>query len=90
MKNFTRPAGEKPYYYSSTVVNDEIVYHEGEEKHAMYLSEMREGTKRANLWHKWVEKNVPNAYDSLGCLDHCVVLDNETVYQQFLDGERIK
>ena len=70
MKNFVRPEGEKPYYYSTTVENGEIVRHDFDEAHAVYKSEMEETTRRANLWHKWVEENVPNAYseDGLGIL----------------------
>ena len=35
MKNFVRPEGEKPYYYSTTVENGEIVRHDFDEAHAV-------------------------------------------------------
>jgi hypothetical protein len=87
MENFTRPQNEKPYYYASTVENGIVVEHDGEEEHAMYLSEMNESIRRANLWHEWVEKNVKNAYDSMGILDNGVIERFEPIYQTFMRGE---
>lgn len=88
MKNFKRPEGEKPYYYSSTVENGEVIQHEGEEEHAVYLSEMQESTRRSNLWHKWLEKNVKNAHDNIGCVDEDVMAKYQTVCDEFMDGLR--
>ena len=90
MKNFKRPKGEKPYYYASTIKNGIVVEHEGEKEHAIYLSEMQESTKRANLWHKWVEKNFKNAYDGWGRIHEVIYLRNESVYREFMDGLRTK
>lgn len=81
---------EKPYYYSNTVENGKIVEHEGDEKHAVYLSEMKESTKRANRWHKWVEKNVPNAYNGWGIMDEDVYAKYNNILKEFMSGARIK
>lgn len=88
LKNFKRPKGEKPYYYASTVENGKVVFHEGEEEHAVYESEIKEIQRRANLWHKWVEKNYKNAYDGWGAINPQIAYFNEDVREQFMNGER--
>lgn len=88
IKNFTRPKGEKPYYYSTTVEDGNVIEHTGDEKYAVYKSEMTEIQRRANLWHKWVEKNYKNAYDSLGVINPQIAYFNEHIREQFMDGER--
>ena len=87
MKNFTRPKDEIPYYYSSTVEDGKVVEHEGEEEHAVYMSELNEGSRRANLWHAWLEKNVANPHDSLGAVRDEVYAEYQHVLQVFMDGE---
>ncbi len=88
MKNFTRPKGEKPFYYSSTVENGKVIYHEGEKNHAVYKSEMDEIEKRANRWHKWIEKNYKNAYSSAGVIKEAIYTKNIAINKQFMDGLR--
>jgi len=88
LKNFTRPKDEKPYYYSTTVEGNEVVRHDNEPNHAVYQSETREIQRRADLWHKWVQANVPNAYDSWGVLDSEVANKYWDINRQFIDGER--
>lgn len=88
IKNFTRPAGEKPYYYSTTVENGKVIEHTGDEKHAVYDSEIKEIQRRADLWHKWVEKNFDNAYDKWGCINGQIAYFNQHIKEQFMDGER--
>lgn len=90
MKNFKRKPSEKPYYYASSVKNGKVIYHEGDLKHAIYLSEIKESTKRANKWHKWVEKNYKNAYNSIGVLNEDVAVKNNHIMNQFMDGLRNK
>lgn len=79
---------EKPYYYSSTVENGKVIEHEGDPKHAVYLSEINKSQKRSDLWHKWVEKNVPNAYNSLGVLDPNVYEKHIETCKEFMNGSR--
>lgn len=86
--NFTRPEGEQPLYYSSTVENGKVIQHEGDLDHAVYKSEMDEIHRRADLWHKWVEENVPNAYDGWGAMNPDVFAEHSEVRRQFMDGER--
>lgn len=86
MKNFKRPKGEKPYYYSSTIENGEVVYHDGDKKYAVYMSELRETTKRTNRWHKWVKKNYPNGYNSFGVISPDIMFTNADIYHKFMDG----
>ena len=90
MINFTRPADEKPYYYSSTVENGQVIKHEGDPAHAVYQSEIAESQRRSNLWHKWLEANVPDAYstDGLGIVQDDVMAKYHDVCRQFMDGER--
>lgn len=90
MKNFKRPKGEKPYYYASTVEEGKVIKHEGEIEHAMYLSEMKETSRRANLWHAWVEKNVKKAYDGLGIINRDVYEKYSSIREEFMDGLRTK
>ena len=87
MKNFTRLKGEKPYYYSSTVENGIVVKHEGEPEFAVYESEMQEISRRADLWHEWVENNFPDAYDSLGIINQDIMFTHKDVCNKFMDGE---
>jgi len=89
MKNFKRPKGEKPYYYATSIENGKIVEHKGNKKFAIYESEMDESTKRANLWHKWVEKNFKNAYNCIGVISENILVENKNVLNAFMDGERI-
>lgn len=86
--NFTRPEGEEPFYFSSTVEGGEVIKHDGDMAHAVYLSEMRETSRRADLWHAWVEANVPHAYDGLGIIDQDVYATYHSTMQQFMRGER--
>lgn len=88
LQNFTRPKDEKPYYYSSTVENGKVVRHDGDPDHAVYQSEIKEINARANRWHKWVEKNIPNAYDGLGILNPDIAAKHHETMRQFMDGER--
>lgn len=88
LKNFKRPENEEPYYYSSTVENGKVIEHDGDPRHAVYKSEMRETSRRANLWHEWVEKNVPDAYDNNGVLNPKVYYKYLDVNRAFLDGDR--
>lgn len=88
LKNFKRPENEEPYYYSSTVENGKVIEHDGDPDHAVYKSEVRETNRRANLWHTWVEANVPNAYGDWGVLEPDVMAKYYDVNRQFMDGER--
>lgn len=88
LKNFTRPKDEKPYYYSTTVEENEIVRHEGDPKHAVYQSEIREIQRRAAMWHKWVQKSFPDAYNEWGQIDEQIVKDFWHINRQFMEGER--
>ena len=88
MKNFTRPKDEKPYYYSTTVEANEVVRHDGEPDHAVYKSEMQEIRRRADLWHDWVQANIPNAYNEWGAIDTNVLYSNWEINRQFMNGER--
>lgn len=88
LANFTRPKEEKPYYFSSTVENGKVIKHEGDMNHAVYLSEVQEIQRRADLWHKWVEANVPHAYSEMGVLDEEVMFVHSEVRRQFMEGER--
>ncbi len=90
MKNFKRPKDEKPLYYSTTVENGKIIKHKGDPKHAEYKSEMDESNKRANLWHKWVEKNYKKAYNNIGIINQEKYNENTEIVRQFMDGERTK
>lgn len=88
LANFTRPEGEKPRYYSSTVENGVVVQHEGDLEHAVYESEMDEISRRANLWHKWLDDNVDNAHNSIGAVNDDVYAKYSEVRRQFMEGER--
>lgn len=89
LANFRRPSGEKPYYFSSTVENGKVVKHDGDINHAVYKSEMDEISRRANLWHAWVEKNHPEAYDGLGTLLNSDIPDRfADIRIAFMEGER--
>ena len=89
MKNFTRPEGEEPYYYASTVEDGVVVKHDGDIEHAVYESEMREISRRANLWHNWVAKKYPHAYDGMGIMNPSIYSNQSKVRQQFMGGERV-
>ena len=87
--NFTRPEGEEPFYFSSTVEGGEVIKHDGDMAHAVYLSEMREISHRADLWHARVEKNYPEAYDELGTLFGSDIYHEQAeVREAFMRGER--
>ena len=88
LKNFKRPENEEPYYYSSTIEKGKIIKHDGDPDHAVYKSEMREITRRANLWHEWVSRNVPKAYDNIGAIKSEVYSKYRDINRQFIDGER--
>lgn len=89
LANFTRPEGEEPYYFSSTVVDGEVIKHDGEMAYAVYKSEMEESSRRSNLWHAWVEKNYPEAYDELGTLFGSDIYHEQAeVREAFMRGER--
>jgi hypothetical protein len=89
MENFKRPKGEKPYYYASSInKNGKVIQHKGNKKYAMYKSEMDESSRRANLWHKWIEKNNKKAYNGLGIMDDSIYAKNQTVLKEFMDGVR--
>ena len=79
---------EKPYYYATTVENGVVVEHEGDEKYAVYLSEIRESHQRAKLWHKWLEKNVTNAYDNMGAVLPEIYAQYSDVCDEFMNGTR--
>lgn len=89
LANFTRPKGEQPRYFSSTVENGQVIFHEGDMAHAVYDSEMKESSRRSDLWHAWVEKNHPKAYDVLGTLFNSDIPEKFTdVCEAFMKGER--
>ena len=88
LKNFKRPENEQPYYYSSTVENGKVIKHDGDLDHAVYKSEVEEIQRRASLWHKWVDKNVPDAYGELGVIKPEVMTEYHYINRQFMDGER--
>ena len=90
MINFKRPKNELPYYYASTVVNGKLIDHEGDEKYAVYLSEITESSKRANFWHRWVAKKYKKAYNSIGVIDENIIAKNSDVLEQFMNGDRVK
>jgi hypothetical protein len=88
MKNFTRPKNEKLYYYSSSVEAGKVIKHDGDPKHAVYLTEIEELRRRSNLWHRWLDKNVVDPYDSLGAVKDRVYFAYSAVREQFMNGER--
>lgn len=88
LKNFKRPENEDPYYYSSTVENGRVIKHDGDPDHAVYKSEIREIQRRSNLWHKWVSRNVTEAYDNIGAIKSDVMAKYHDVNRQFMNGER--
>lgn len=89
MKNFKINKKEKPFYYATTFENGKIVEHEGDEKYAVYESEIKESSRRADLYHEWVNKNYKNAYDVLGKIDDNIYTKTSEIRRAFLDGERI-
>ena len=90
MKNFTRPKGEKPAYYASTVEDGEVVQHNGDLKHAMYHSEIEETQRRANLYHEWIGKNYRKAFNGIGFMNTEIWVETTKVRNEFMNGERIK
>lgn len=67
-------------HYATTIENGVVVSHEGDEQYAVYVEDIQEIQKKANEWHAWVEKNVPNAYDAWGLLEQGIY---EEFYPQF-------
>lgn len=81
---------EKVFYYSSTVEDGKVTTHEGDPAHAVYLSDIETIQKRSARWHKWVEKNVPGAYDDMGILDPEVMAKYSDICDQFMNGKKLK
>jgi hypothetical protein len=57
--------------------------------HAVYKSELTEISRRADLWHAWVEKKFFDAYDELGTLfESNIYHEQSDVREAFMRGER--
>ena len=79
---------EKPYYYATSVENGVVVSHDGDEKYAVYESDILSARERSNLWHKWLENNVPNAHDNMGVVRDDVYAKYSDVRDDFMSGKR--
>ena len=73
---------KKLSHYASTIENGVVVEHEGDENYAVYEEDIKEIQATAKLWHKWVDNNVPKAYNSWGMLKSGIY---EKYYTEFLD-----
>ena len=81
---------EKVLYYSTTVENGVGVTHEGDPKHAIYSSGIDQIQKRANSYHKWVEKNYKKSYDGWGVMLPEIYAETSRVRDEFMSGKRSK
>lgn len=55
-------------HYATTIKNGRVIRHDGEEKYAVYIEDIKAIQERAEKWHLWVSAHYPNAYDCWGTL----------------------